>query len=60
VIDRLKIDAGTGTVLPSGIRQIRGTWDNERKMVPGTYEAQVSVDFTGGRRVTEKVEFTID
>jgi hypothetical protein len=60
VIDRLKADAGTGTVLPGGIRQMRARWDNKRKMVPGTYEVQVSVDFTGGKRVTESVEFTID
>jgi hypothetical protein len=60
VIDRLKADAGTGTVLPGGVRQIRGDWDNKRKMVPGTYTAEVSVDFTGGRRVTGSVEFTID
>jgi hypothetical protein len=60
VIDRLKADAGTGTVLPGGTRQIRASWENKRKMAPGTYEVQVSVDFTGGRRVTESVEFTID
>jgi hypothetical protein len=60
VIDRLKTDAGTGTVLPGGIRQIRAAWDNQRKMVPGTYEAQVSADFTGGRRVTGDVGFAID
>ena len=60
VIDRLKADAGTGTVLPGGIRQIEATWDNKRKMTPGMYEVQVSVDFTGGRRVTKSLEFTID
>jgi hypothetical protein len=60
VIDRIKTEAGTGTVLPGGIRQINAAWDNKRKMVPGAYEAQVSVDFTGGRRVTANVEFTID
>jgi hypothetical protein len=60
VIDRLKADAGTGTVLPGGTRQIQGTWGNERKMLPGTYRAEVSVDFTGGRRVTRSVDFTID
>ncbi len=60
VVDRLDSDAGTGTVLPGGIREIRATWDNERKMVPGTYEAQLSVDFAGGRRVTGNVEFAID
>ena len=60
VIDRLEADAGTGTVLPGGIRQIQGTWNNPRKMQPGTYRAEVSVDFTGGRRVTESVEFSID
>jgi hypothetical protein len=60
VIDRLKTDAGTGTVFPGGIRQISAAWDNKRKMVPGIYEAHVSVDFTGGRRVTESVRFTID
>ena len=60
VIDRLKPDAGTGTVLPGGIRKIQGTWRNERKMLPGTYRAEVSADFTGGRRVTESVQFTIN
>jgi hypothetical protein len=60
VIDRLSADAGTGTVLPGGLRQIRATWGNERKMVRGTYQGEVSVDFTGGRRVTESVEFTIN
>jgi hypothetical protein len=60
IIDRLKADAGTGTVLPGGIRQIRATWDNERKMEQGTYEVQVSVDFRGGRRVTRTAEFTIE
>jgi hypothetical protein len=60
VIDRLKADAGTGTVLPGGMRQIRATWDNERKMEPGDYEVQMSVDFRGGRRVTRTVEFTIE
>ncbi len=60
VIDRLETDAGTGTVLPGGIREIRATWDNQRKMVPGTYEVRVSVDFTGARRVTGNVEVTID
>jgi hypothetical protein len=60
VIDRLSVDAGTGTVLPGGIRQISATWNNGRKMVPGSYRAEVAVDFTGGRRVTESVDFTID
>jgi hypothetical protein len=60
VVDRLKTDAGTGTVLPGGIRQISGTWDDKRKMEPGTYQAQMAVDFKGGSRVTRDLGFTIE
>ena len=60
IIDRVKMSAGTGTVLPEGTRRISGAWTNERKMEPGTYTAEVSADFKGGRRATQSVQFSID
>jgi hypothetical protein len=60
VIDRITMDAGTGTVLPRGVRQITGTWANKRKMLPGSYSVQVSADYRGGRRASKSVELAID
>jgi hypothetical protein len=60
IVDRVKMDAGTGTVLPEGIRRIRGTWANSRKMKPGSYVAEVGVDYRGGSRAKGTAEFSVD
>jgi hypothetical protein len=60
IIDRIKMDVGTGTVLPEGLRRISGTWDNRRKMIPARYVAEISVDYRGPRRAKTSVDFTIE
>jgi hypothetical protein len=60
IIDRLKIDAGTGTVLPDGMRQLKTVWSNRRKMLPGKYSVEVLADYRGGKRVANSAEFTIN
>jgi hypothetical protein len=60
IIDRVKLDAGTGTVLPDGKRQMTGHWANKRKMLPGKYVAEVVVDFRGLKRAVQTVEFGLN
>ncbi|HVP57479.1 MAG TPA: hypothetical protein VMU02_05235 [bacterium] len=60
IVDRVKLDAGTGTVLPDGKRQMTGRWANKRKMVPGKYVAEVVVDFRGLKRATKTAEFSLN
>lgn len=50
IVDRVPLMAGTGTVLPDGVREFEGTWSNKRKMVEGgEYTAEVRITFPGGR-----------
>ncbi len=60
IVDRVKMNAGTGTVLPDGVRKITGIWSNKRKMKPGSYLAEVYVDYRGRKRATESVRFDIE
>jgi hypothetical protein len=60
IIDRVKLDAGTGTVLPGGKRQMAGYWANKRKMLPGKYVAEVTVDFRGLKRAVQTTEFGLN
>lgn len=59
IVDRVKMDAGTGTVLPSGKRLIRGAWANKLRIKPGKYIAEISVEFRGAKRATGRTEFEI-
>ena len=59
IVDRIEMDAGTGTVLPGGLRRISGTWQNKRKMIPARYVAEIAVDYRGPRRAKANVDFTI-
>ncbi len=49
IVDRIPLIAGTGTVLPDGTREFKGTWSNKKKMVEGEYTAQARITFPGGR-----------
>ncbi len=59
IVDRVKMEAGTGTVLPDGKRLLQGVWANKNKMKPGSYKAEISVDFRGAERVKASTEFLI-
>lgn len=59
IVDRIKIEAGTGTVLPDGKRPLKGLWTNKHKMKPGRYTAEISVEFRGAERVKASTEFLI-
>jgi len=58
IIDRIPLEAGTGTVLPDGIRVLEGTWSNRRKMKEGDYAAEARINFKGGQ-VRTQVPFSI-
>jgi hypothetical protein len=60
VVDRVKMEAGTGTVLPEGTRRMAGIWSNKRKMVRGDYTAEIAVEYRGRKRATRSVEFRIE
>jgi hypothetical protein len=60
VVDRVKMDAGTGTVLPGGTRQLSGVWKNKAKMLRGYYTAEVAADYRGRKRAVRSVGFTIE
>jgi len=60
IVDRVKLEAGTGTVLPEGTRRMAGIWSNKRKMVPGEYTAEIAVDYRGRKRATRSVVFRIE
>jgi hypothetical protein len=60
IVDRVKLEAGTGTVLPGGKRQMTGYWANKRKMLPGKYVAEVVVDFRGLKRAVQTSEFSLN
>jgi hypothetical protein len=60
VVDRVKMEAGTGTVLPEGTRRMAGIWSNKRKMVQGDYTAEIAVDYRGRKRATRSIEFRIE
>ena len=49
IVDRLPLIAGTGTVLPDGIREFKGTWSNKSKMAEGEFTAEARITFPGGR-----------
>jgi len=58
VVDRVNLEGGTGTVLPSEEREFSGIWMRKSKMTPGKeYTAEVRVIFPGGRWVRKKCEF---
>lgn len=60
VVDRVNLEGGTGTVLPSEEREFSGIWMRKSKMSPGKeYTAEVRVVFPGGRWVREKFDFTL-
>lgn len=58
IIDRMPLEAGTGTVLPDGVRVLKGTWSNRRKMKEGDYTAEARISFRGGQ-VRAQVPFSI-
>ena len=58
IIDRIPLEAGTGTVLPDGIRVLKGNWSNRRKMKEGDYTAEARINFRGGQ-VRAQVPFSI-
>jgi hypothetical protein len=60
VVDRVKMDAGTGTVRPGGTRQLSGVWKNKAKMLRGYYTAEVAADYRGRKRAVRSVGFTIE
>ena len=60
VVDRVPLEVGTGTVLPDGVREFRGTWSNRRKMKKGDYTGEVSVSCSGIGAVLSSVDFSIE
>ncbi len=60
IVDRVPLDVGTGTVLPDGLREFKGTWANPRKMVKGSYTGEARVSSSGMATASDVVAFSID
>lgn len=60
IIDRIPLEAGTGTVFPDGIRDFQGTWSNPRKMAKGRYTAEARISFGGRRQARAEKTFSIE
>lgn len=60
IIDRIPLEAGTGTVLPDGKRDFQGTWSNPRKMVKGKYTAEARISYRGRRQARAEKTFSIE
>jgi len=60
IIDRIPLEAGTGTVFPDGVRDFPGTWSNPRKMVKGKYTAEVRINYRGRRQARAEKIFSIE
>jgi len=60
IIDRIPLEAGTGTVLPDGLRDFQGTWSNPRKMVKGNYTAEARINYRGRTQARAEKTFTIE
>jgi len=60
IIDRIPLEAGTGTVFPDGVRDFPGTWSNPRKMVKGKYTAEARISFGGRRQARAEKTFSIE
>jgi len=58
VVGRLRLDGGTGTVLPDGVRNFTGRWDAKRA-APGRYQAEARFRAAGLVTVNRAVEFTL-
>lgn len=55
---RLKMEGGTGTVLPDGVREFAARWEGQRAR-PGAYRAEVRFRAPGLRSVRKEIEFTV-
>jgi len=60
IIDRIPLEAGTGTVFPDGVRDFPGTWSNPRKMAKGNYTAEARISFGGRRQARAEKTFSIE
>jgi hypothetical protein len=54
------LEVGTGTVLPDGVREFRGTWSNPRRMKKGDYTGEVRVIGPGMGAALASVGFSIE
>lgn len=60
IIDRIPLQAGTGTVLPEGVRDFQGSWSNPRKMVKGKYTAEARINYRGRRQARAEKTFLVE
>jgi|GEM_PF-2825989 len=61
IVDRVKLEVGTGSVLPNHEREFAGVWNNPRKMEKGKYRAILQIFIPGhGRTLQEVKDFIIN
>jgi len=60
IIDRIPLEAGTGTVFPDGVRNFQGTWSNPRKMAKGNYTAEARISYRGRTQARAEKTFSIE
>lgn len=59
VVARLRLQTGTGTVLPGGARLATAVWDKWGRCPDGEYAAEVQVSFGGHRPARRRVGFLL-